>query len=104
MFLCEDCGTVFEKPNEVYDVWLEHFGYPCRKMYDSCPKCYSDNLVRAQRCDVCGEYKDASTIEEGFCPLCAQRVIRKLDDFLCMLTEKEKVLLNAKFYGVDVFV
>ena len=104
MFLCMDCGAVFEEPNEVYDVWLEHFGYPCRKMYDSCPKCYSDNIVKAKRCGICGEYLEASKLEEGFCPQCALKVIRKFDDFLCMLTKEEKKLLNAKYYGMDVFV
>jgi len=104
MYYCQDCGALFVEPVIAYDVWLEHFGHPCRKPYEACPKCGSADWFLVLKCEVCGVYTDSSKVEEGFCPDCALAVIKKLNTFLLTLTEREKALLNAKYYGLDVFV
>ena len=104
MFLCNECGGVFEQPKTGYDVYLEHFGHPCREEFDACPLCGADNIVRAVRCIACGFYVQADKAEEGFCSACALSVVKRFGAFSDTLTKAEKDLLNARFYGVDVFV
>lgn len=55
MFICLDCGEIFEEPK----IFTETHGLdspPYEKLY-GCPEC-GGNFTEAFECDVCGEYID----------------------------------------------
>lgn len=104
MYLCNVCGTVFEKTVHQYGVCLEHFGYPCREEFDVCPQCGSDDIDTGAPCIACGAFVRMHERDEGFCPACALRIVKRFTAFVDTLSEEEKELLNNKYYGVDAFL
>lgn len=58
MYICKDCGAVFEEPGIVYDdpspagVALPSGSYA----YEECPDCGGDDFEEARHCDRCDEY------------------------------------------------
>lgn len=64
MFICLDCGYVFETPRR----WAERHGLdtPPYEELSGCPKCYGD-YSDAYECDCCGEYidEDCAMTEDG---------------------------------------
>ena len=53
MYVCKECGELFEHPNE----WCETHGfdYPPYEEFSECPSC-GGNYEEAYRCSECGEY------------------------------------------------
>lgn len=53
MFLCEECGELFEEP--VQKVYSHHseVEYNCNEFFSACPKCGSDNYFSAVKCCEC---------------------------------------------------
>ena len=75
MFICNDCGEVFEEAMVVTD----HYPYGDTTVpYDwyVCPNCKENNISRAVECSHCGEIisEDASIIddklEHRYCETC----------------------------------
>lgn len=80
MYVCKDCGEVFEEPVVVYDdpspqgVSLPRGAYEFR----SCPYCDSDNIDEAEVCVCCGEYYNP---EDGIvCKECSDGIKEELED------------------------
>ena len=55
MYICKECGRIFEEPKHHYGEHLEHFGFPCREGWTGCPSC-GGVYTEAFKCDGCGEY------------------------------------------------
>ena len=53
MFVCTDCGNVFEEPR----VWKESHGlnYGLYEYFSECPYCGGD-YAETHECDICGEW------------------------------------------------
>lgn len=67
MYICTDCGAVFEtakieKENHPYGM-----GYATEE-YCVCPSCGSTNFSEAEKCELCGEY--CAELNEGLCESC----------------------------------
>ena len=66
MFICKECGAVFEEPNVTYDdpspsgVALASGAYE----YDYCPECGGEDIEVADECASCGEYIIGKTLCE----------------------------------------
>lgn len=56
MYVCLDCGTLFEEYKQCQSEPLEYFGFPCREKWSGCPNCESWNTCEVFQCDSCGEY------------------------------------------------
>ena len=39
MFVCGDCGCIFEEPDEWQEDRGEYFGKPCSETMSGCPRC-----------------------------------------------------------------
>lgn len=76
MYLCLFCGCIFEHLKEYEDRQVEYFGVPCREHWQGCPKCSSNNIISAFKCEECAEYitGDYYEIEDKkFCDICCKK-------------------------------
>ena len=79
MFVCVECGHVFDQP----DRWVERHGfdYGPYESFSVCPKCRG-SYVEAHKCDCCDEWITGSYIktEDGkrYCENCY--VVMDLED------------------------
>lgn len=66
MYICEDCGEVFEEPKTFYE--SHGLDSPPYEQWSVCPNCSSTNYKEAHECSRCGEY--AANLEDGLCDIC----------------------------------
>lgn len=75
MFLCKECGGLFETPKCTVE-HLEHFGCPCARE-EYCSPCCSADYIPAQACKICGDWICGEYIElvngEMVCDSCYVR-------------------------------
>ena len=97
-YICEHCGKIVE-PDEMEKKksWLTERDYETLYV---CPNCHRDELVEAQKCKKCGEYHAEYTMNEGYCPDCAEEIFDRFKydpKGIYDLTkeETEEVELNA---------
>ena len=62
MYICLDCGSLFEEPVTYQGDKLEHFGFTCRENWTGCPSC-SGSYKETFHCDHCGDYITDNFIE-----------------------------------------
>lgn len=55
LFVCIECGHLFEKPLMWKEDMGEYFGFPTYEEYWGSPCCYG-NYTEAKLCDKCGEW------------------------------------------------
>ena len=55
MYICKECGDIFDAPAVEYNERLEHFGIPCVEEVVVSPCCKAD-YKEAKKCVVCEEY------------------------------------------------
>ena len=64
MFICFNCGEVFDEPAVK----------PCRTgeydHYNVCPFCGHDEYDGAEMCDECGDYFPVDELNNGVCHTC----------------------------------
>lgn len=80
MYICKECGKVFEEPVVMYDdpspsgISLSAGAYE----YHACPYCESDDVGEAVECPCCGEYHD---YDDGIvCKECRDGIAGELDE------------------------
>lgn len=67
MYICNDCGAVFDEPAVEREVhfWID--GSPAEE-FSVCPECGDTDFTEAFECDGCGEYcsffSDTAYIDE----------------------------------------
>ena len=54
MYLCANCGRMFDSPDEVEDFTSEYWGATVRHYTTVCPNCGSDDFDEMDKCQVCG--------------------------------------------------
>ena len=67
MFICENCGHLFEDHKVIREHHPYGMGYASEDFY-VCPNCGDDNTVTAKECSRCGEY--FAELQDGFCDMC----------------------------------
>jgi len=72
MFICENCGAVFEEPIKGYE-----------EEKDRCPNCGDWGFREAKKCIVCGE-----PCLEDLCDSCATDFALAVDGFIRMYAEE----------------
>ena len=66
MWICNECGTVFENPHEYYEHDTGYHGADC-------PLCGSDDIDEAERCAECDEWVNEKNLVNGLCPACIEK-------------------------------
>lgn len=86
MYICTDCGAIYEAENRPY--YIDHLPYGegfVDYKYYGCV-CGGD-LVQAAVCSICGEWKDADELSEGgICDACG-----------CSIAKEARMLLREHF-------
>ena len=67
MYICEDCGSVFDEPKIVYERHPYGMGY-ATEAFGICPHCKSSNFDTAKRCSRCDEY--VAELHDELCDIC----------------------------------
>lgn len=67
MYLCEECGAVFEEPRIFYDT--HGLPTPPYEKWAQCPKCRSTKIDEAEQCSRCGRY-EAELHKGRLCEFC----------------------------------
>ena len=86
MYICQECGAVFEEPKIFLEQHPYGLGY-AEERWVVCPRCSNADFDDAEMCDGCGEY--FAELEEGLCEEC----YAELEDEICDEMCKEGVLI-----------
>lgn len=62
MFLCLECGAIFETPRLYREHQGEYFGYSAYEEYEACP-CCAGAFVETYECDCCGKWITGEYVE-----------------------------------------
>lgn len=89
MFVCGDCGAVFEKPaKRVETIWTK--GRSEQYVLGRCPECGSGNFEEGVKCGVCGEIVSNFVAERS----CGQYVCEKC---ICLIGYQAENALEQLF-------
>lgn len=61
MFICMDCGHVFEEPRVEHERMADFWGAPAWEEFGVCPNCGSVEYDTAEQCERCGEWVPETT-------------------------------------------
>lgn len=67
MYLCNNCGEVFEEPKTVEEHHPYGMSYAVEK-WSVCPHCKDTDFDEAKQCYCCGEF--FAELHEGLCDCC----------------------------------
>lgn len=77
MYLCANCGQMFDFPDVVDDFTSEFWGGIVRHTTTVCPSCGSDDFDEMDKCEVCGEYIAPG---EELCENCRELIHDRAED------------------------
>lgn len=80
MYICLDCGCIFESHKQCESELREHFGFPCREKWLGCPNCESWSTVETFRCKICNQYITDDYYEVGDIKICEDCCSKKTLD------------------------
>ena len=85
MYICKDCGELFEDPKKVIE--QEYYG---SRLYSSeCPWCGGD-FEEVKECLGCGKHYGESDLNEGLCTKCEKKLQDMVTEFFKQFTDAEK--------------
>lgn len=67
MFICNECGEIFETPKIIEEHHPYGMGYAVEE-WAVCPHCEETDFQEARQCTQCGEY--VAELEDGLCDVC----------------------------------
>ncbi len=89
MFICLDCGNVFDEPN----TYIEHHPYGdgyVNEEFGYCPHCNGD-YAEAVQCEQCGEYYIEEDMHDSImCNACANENRKSIAKAIAKLFTKEE--------------
>lgn len=74
MYICLECGAVFEEPETWEEGRGEFWGFPCSETVSGCPECGGD-YEEALQCAECGEWFFTDELDDGLCEDCQEEEI-----------------------------
>ena len=94
MYYCLDCGEMFEEPRTSSEQTGEFWGAPAWECFYSCPRCGSDEIDTADKCEMCGEWIPP---DEELCDNCKEVLGATVDYIMDYIrTDAEAYRLNKK--------
>ena len=101
MFICEECGLIFE--NEKVKVnYHSEVSTRDKETYYVCPNCEESNYHELDTCEVCGgeiretQGKRYQRVMPEWCPDCEMEFEKRFEDFFWELTPMFKTFHSAK--------
>ena len=76
MFICTDCGRVFEEPKKHIEYHPYGEGYAGEEFYFS--PCCNSGYDEAEECEFCGEYHSAEDLYDGVCEHCKEGIKQRI--------------------------
>lgn len=91
MFVCLECGHIFEEGEEAR--WVEKHGLdtPPYEEWSGCPIC-KGGYEEIEPCKMCGGYNQ--DLKNGYCEKCRKETLNKFYDFVKTLSKNERKLLK----------
>lgn len=97
MYICLECGNIFEEGEEWNESRGEFWGSSCFESVSGCPIC-KGAYEEVQPCKICGGYDKNSN--SGFCQSCEEEVKKRFSDFVDNnFSKEERELLNELYEG-----
>lgn len=69
MYICLECGAVFEEPETWEEGRGEFWGFPCSETVSGCPECGGD-YEDAVKCRRCEEWHSEDELTDELCECC----------------------------------
>ena len=89
MYICKNCGNVFEE----LDSWTESHPYGegyADEYWSGCPYCNSTSVDEAELCEICDEYESAEDMHDGVCDKCFQKARKDIAEAVAKLFTKSE--------------
>ena len=94
MWICNECGAVFEEADEYYEHDTGYHGADC-------PICGSDDIDEAKRCAECDEWVNEEKLVNGLCAACIEKHAADYETVKAYGADrKEAVEINGLFAWV----
>jgi DNA-directed RNA polymerase subunit RPC12/RpoP len=100
IYICLDCGRVFNKPREAHEA---HDELPERpyETFAECPGCGGEDIERAETCAECDAYIGESQARYNLCPMCESSAEARFKQILSeQFTKNELEYLNNQYDGL----
>lgn len=95
MYICLDCGHVFEDPCKMVD-WSPEYG---KTVEELCPKCEDGNFLGADRCPDCGRWMPKG---DKLCEICREDLRDRFRTFRETLTAAQEDELDEMLDGESI--
>lgn len=84
MWICNDCGAVFEKDeNSTYNEYHSYGDGYAAETWSCCPDCKENDIEEAFLCPRCDEYVAESKLSDhNLCPVCEEEMYGKTENCL----------------------
>lgn len=96
MYICCDCGYVFEEPKRILDDSPE-YGWMVEAL---CPKCEGGDFHEADRCPDCGRWWKLQ--EDNLCEVCREELRDRFRTFRDTLTAAQEEELDNMLDGNSI--
>ena len=78
MYVCNDCGYVFENFDIIEENRGEYWGVSCTETIYACPNC-KGSFSEAKQCKKCGYFEADNNLYEGICLKCIEECKNDFD-------------------------
>lgn len=100
MFICAECGALFESPATVEERHPYGMSYASEE-WACCPACRDTDILCAKACEKCNEWHAETQLECGLCDDCAAETVDAFGTFCQGLTAAERDYL---FENMDILI
>lgn len=97
MFICNNCGEVFEYPKIDKQLYSDPYG---EEDYPVCPECFDNDYEEAVQCECCGKYFNEANMHSGWCVDCLFEKLSAMDahDFVRLMDYYNMTLNDVADY------
>lgn len=100
MYICENCGEIFDEPLYVEERPCSDF--PETETWSYCPNCRDDDYEEAVKCKICGKYFPRYHCDE-FCKECQVKVKKAFNALIEEnFSEAEIELINMMYQEMEI--